>query len=1652
MKIFIAYELGGVETNYLSKEIEIQDDEYPNGISREYILNLLEKFRYQLKKDAVISYYNELHESYVILKPGNMIPETLRHPDMSPQTNRLQILIRRSSPQTVQGLQEKIEGFEKKIKDLESKLSLSENKTYSKSKSRLNIYPSYTELDIAMLHAAPLAINLDDNIIPIKESSLDFEAERRSLVKYLELKDIGADIRFEAGTAENLAEILEYKAKIIYFSGQSYMKTAPDLEFVLAFEQSNEITENKVEIGLLDEMTTQKLKKIFTNAPQYFQVVIVKGWYSREMANIFINAGFNCVVAVQDHKSDTKSHKFIAEFCKNLLNGNTISMAFKKAEISSDDDSNDIKNNMVFKKTEISSSEDTNDIHCCCAHTHKPNCLWKKKLNMSNTAKRHSEHVPTCRCRLKGNEHKTLCSWSGDFNSKYCHGREITTEEFYAERWRICCCSPELDHIKLKYSILYNDESVLDQVLFTQKKNTIEYKSPLPVHLKPPFKDKPTVGRRTEIRNVILLVLMNKCVNAVGPVGVGKTMLIKRAAQYAYDRRIFKDGVVYLDFSMKTDIIFLYRFISNTLNLPSFNHYKDLCSVLTDLDVLMILDNIDSLVKQDENAFIENYLYLIKNTLRPKFIIVSQSDLKLEKSEKYSVPLLNSKEAKEVMRHYNIDYKNNERLKSELINMPDSTPAEILKLVSLYSNEKVENRVIASPLLDPLQCIEKKIPRSLDLLKILFYLPSGAYNFNLDYICEKINLNYKDIIERLSPEFIHAESGFEFILLKSNVSTQLEAIKEPRKDYIILVLKHLGMFSRGILKSILDFRFNIGADIRNSLMFVNAGLEKDMWACVFSESFDISKKSIYDPSSIFNKIQANFWHYIKATKLEKLFDKNDKSNFEVFRALEEIMLCTAAIFILLDNYHDALEIIQRSKVCCNCFGLNECLGMLRLTEASIYSYTKQIDKFQECIAQVLEYYKISENSEGLAEALLLKAITTESTPEGLLEAYELFKSHNKQLGRARAGLALSEYYLVHGHEIDIIEILKHSIDTFKDFRLFFWEARASICLSDAYLKSEKLTLAREILISTLVLTKRKKDSLNTKEISSKITKINEFVRKTKKNSITLLKAFPLVEKNNKDSINRSGPACRFSSSFRQDLQHKLKSTKKEVCVRMDILSRKTLKESLEENSMILHLASESCSSTHLYLEKENGLADPISLPELKELIGGDLKQYGIELVVLSIPFSIWIAEFFKKTLGVQHVICFNLLDYPKDGDPLHVYLAFESSIHFFCIEFYANILSRMTVRNAFLKAKGSMEVFMSEKVKQFSSLEIRGRHFEKWWRKHHKNEPILIEEYSTSHDRVLFDDKYAPDECFIEMSNPRAPCNIPKDDKEYKTFVGRQVEMHNVLNSLTETKCVHIFGIEGIGKTEFVAQIGYFLYVRNKYPDGIYLLDLSNKSSLDDVYKLFKDVGLVYHSSDIDPRTFLYERKILLILDNCDALYTRALHTFNSLLNIFLHECKISVIITSSIHIQVSESIEIRRFALRHLSNLESYMFLCLCSPDFTSQLLKNEADKKNYNKAVEEILRESQGLPKNIRKWAVKLKKQNVRHILDLISLRIFEESINKVSESEISESVLPELSLKRSNTMRGNEIDFYPDLPKLTQGKSTYEGNLISQRTSHI
>lgn len=1637
MKVQVSMEIGGVEKKNFHQELEIFPPVNSSCITKSEFTSLLIQsgIKLSISESSIISYYNEERHAYCTLKSSDPVPIL----------DSLKILIRGQEFFTIEILKKNLQDLENRIKTLTKKLDQTSNKNEPKSGPKPSFTnkfeQSYSELDIAMLGSAPLV----HNDSPIEYCSLDFEVERRKLLEKLMLEGIKADVRFEVATLNNLAEILESKPKIIYLSCQGYYRTSPTNEFVLAFEQSIEDPQEMSKIGCLEEVDAEKLKIVLDNAPQYFQVVIIKGAYSQEMAKVLIKAGFPCIIAVHqfpDHPTMTETqtaHNFIAEFCINLLSGKSINESFKL----------------------LSEIYNDGEHSCCCAHEHLDNCPWLEKLNLSLIYENHKFHMLKCSCGLPMQEHKNTCQTADNFfldlypNSLY--------SSFHGDTLLVCCCKNNygnvgLRHEGFKYVKFCSDESILDTILFdSHEKIELNVISDLPASWKPPYSVSFTDARRKEIHELLGLLNNNRSVNLYGESGMGKTMMLKRAGYYAYERKLFSDGVVYFDFT-KRDIVFLYRTISKTLNLPVFDHYTELFSVLNEKDVLLIMDNIDELISEKKKNFYETYENMIKSTTKPKFIIGCVEKIDLKNCKFFKLSGLSSEQKGKFIRRRIENIRNTENF-----DKISNKPSDLIKYTENQKNRPGSFKGQTAPELHRLSTFKIKVPGSFHFFHILKNLQFGAFRFSIQQIWPQVQETFKDNSQKfdemlknlnLAPEnldyLLIREAGDEFFKLKYEFLNLLQIqVQTPAASeiYLKLSLKSLAVVARSILSASLKDNFRIGYEYRNNLMFFNAALDHSIWNR-FKQSGQVADK-IFDPSITFEKIEYNFWCYIKNSELTKIYNKGVIQSDEVKEYLSEIMLCTSSIFLLFGNIRDLDEYIERCKVCCKAFKLDMTLNVINFLHAVVYANKKLISECLQLVDGCEKCFIDTEDGQGVAECYLLRALVAENFDEKIgkiKKSIELFKNHQCPPGYARGLLALVELKnSIEQFDEEFKSACLECSEIFNQNGMKIWKNKSNLYLSNYFFNQEKLSISREILESSLKSVKGYKDSKVEREITKKLQEINEHIVKNNKNSICLLKAFPLVDKTENDVISKSNLIWRYSSSFRIDLMNSLQKVNKKIYVRMDILSMEKLEMCLKEKPAILHIASDMQGQDCLYFEKEEGFAHKISFEDFKKAIQASPSDNKIKLLVFSMPSSLQLATKSYEELKIKHVICFDFPDCPKNYIRVLINLVFEKSIHYFIVNFYKNLAKQQSVKSAFQKAKEKMKQFMENELKNFIYLDLDNKQgVMEWWETNKNNDPILIDAENENHLDPVF--QFDPDSegSIIELSPVRGPCNVRCTGLPFNTFVGRQGEMHNLMKALNQTKCINIFGSEGIGKTEFVKQVAYYLFVRNKYPDGIFLLQLRDQHSLEDVYRVFKNEGLIGLSTDIDPKTFLLDKKILLILENCETMLQKAPHTLNSLLQKFVNECNISVIITSLNHLQKIDVKDIRRIALRNMTRMENYALLCLFMPKFVTRQLDEEQDRLLYNEIVEKLLKEFQGVPGKIQKYKKLLDMERLTSIREMLK-----NNLDDFDDDDDNDS-LPNLGFKRSSSTMNKEFNRTP-LPRLSGGRSSCE-HLIKTHTAEI
>lgn len=1127
-----------------------------------------------------------------------------------------------------------------------------------------------------------------------------------------------------------------------------------------------------------------------------------------------------------------------------------------------------------------------------------------------------------------------------------------------------------------QFQLFYTDESIKDQKFFNiEKEGPLEVLSEINSQFKPAPVKKFTVGRRTEIRDVIKAILDNRCVNVNGPCGVGKTMVLKRAAQYLYERRIFKAGVVYLDICMRTDIIFLYRYIAGLMNIPlsdrmSLADNEKILSSLNHIDILLIIDNIDRL--DNKEKIVRDICKIMSDTDKPKLVIGSQSCLGITDSYNYLIPPLSLAQSKSLLLFHNKSIYLNEL--DEIVQNVGQKPSDLLQISPLLSDPLFDsaclhqyNKFVSIEL--SILHVQRYFPEFLTFLQILSYLPSGALNLNISEVSKKHGVRFDKILEFLNKEagtwFVHTDPGFEFVLLRSYVMDYLSLVIPHNQDLAKSCLVHLAVFARSILKAYLASSDPISNQCRGSLFFINAGIDTGIWGPSFpEESEKLSQKvqsQFQDLNRTFEKSESNFWYYLNSKLIKEIFKLQDLEllDEDTGKAVGEILLCTTAIFILQGKKDDALIMISKGRELCSDLRLRKVKALLILTNASLYSsrkYDKNLKQQQINSSKnfdkaknlaIKAKMKLSDNEEGLAESSFLinllklkvksttnSIITLRKTQSSSVETeadtehvIDWFEKVNQKVGSARARLSYCKFILKERIEPKTIQYLEESIRIFDENRYSYWKTKAQLCLAKCYYEGLNWIKSREILNS---IDQTQKD-LNRVIIDSQIHKVNEKIKLNNKHAITFFFSSPLVEVLS-SQVKRSKPSLRTQSDLVSTLAPILQSLHKQFCFRSEVLTRENFKLYLEDRPTILHLSCSSFNSKHFIFENFEGAADVLTPEDFSALCSSDLRSAGVELLVLAFPNSSLLGHYCYSTLKVRHVVAFQLLDISSDSFPPQVRFSIETAISRFCQEFYLKLLEGFSVRDSFQAGQESMKFSVDQDLKIFGEIKIDDKSFLKIWEEISDHEPILIDFQAEHHDFDLMTSTMPEGEP-IMMSLPAGPNNLD-DGRGFDKFVGRQIEMFKAMQELRKNGCVVVEGERGIGKTEFVKQAAWFLNERREFKDRIVYFSIKGKCLIEDIYQGLKANGIGVYPGYYYPASFTKSR-VLLILDDCEDFSASSPHLFAGMIRYLLKDCHLNLILCSSTWIKPIDSVSISKIQLHPLTDAESKLLISIILPAF---------------------------------------------------------------------------------------------------------------------
>jgi predicted ATPase/DNA-binding CsgD family transcriptional regulator len=236
------------------------------------------------------------------------------------------------------------------------------------------------------------------------------------------------------------------------------------------------------------------------------------------------------------------------------------------------------------------------------------------------------------------------------------------------------------------------------------------------------------------------------------------------------------------------------------------------------------------------------------------------------------------------------------------------------------------------------------------------------------------------------------------------------------------------------------------------------------------------------------------------------------------------------------------------------------------------------------------------------------------------------------------------------------------------------------------------------------------------------------------------------------------------------------------------------------------------------------------------------------------------------------------------------------------------------------------------------------------------------------------------------------PTNIPAD---LSGFVGRRRELAQVKQLLSTSRLVTLTGVGGVGKSRLALRAADG--VRRAFPDGVWLVELAE---LRDAALLPQTVAGALGIRDQSPRPLwvalaehLADRRLLLVLDNCDLLLTAC----GQLVYTLLGDCpKLRVLVTTREPLGIpGEAVwPVPPLSVPDLRNppgkreVSRYDAVALFIDRATATVPEFRLTEDNYLSVVG-ICRQLDGIPLAIELAAVRLRVLSPQQILDRLADR---------------------------------------------------------------
>lgn len=1548
MWITYSYDMGSISDCSEKFDLEVPENLLCSSLTKAHIQELLKSHHAYIDQQTIISYYNVELEAYTKLDDSVTF---------DPQENEeVELIIKNSKLSEYPSIIDKVEELKNFIYDLEKQGGDQDEEEENFSQIR-------QEIDIAVLYAAPLVKGDRLKMKSCEGFNINYSREKEHMLKEFKDNAIDTEVRFEVATLKNLRMIMSLNPKIVHISCHGYyIKNLTD--FVLAFESSEMV-------GLTEEVSQNSLRGVLKGYPNFSGIFMISACYSEAIESVLVEAGIKYFVVI--HK-DCKIHDnaaidFAVKFYKHLFLGNEISRSF------------DFAWNHLKKI-----GSDVQEV-CCCVHKHSETCPFAQSENM------HLEHTPNpelCHCDRKKNfyRHKIDCKWAESFNEKCNLNRVLTNEEIKEKHWVTCCCpDKKVPHDDYAKFILKKNTTENNFRLYSgfESRDNKEYLS-VENLLKPQPIYSEVVGRGKEMYEILRkLSGKNRLLMVHGPRDVGKTAVIRYVAQYGYERKLFKNGVIYVDMKKKCFAKQAMSVIAEKLSCLDL-HMDTLVKNLESLQIFIIIDNLDLMNEQEIIELCDKVKHFHEYTKYSKFCIVRRNVIKREMFDEYCLEKFDKKVVGSLIKNFLTEARYRQirdHLKKICENI-DKTPPnvihymnllrdkdikEILKLVendketlTMSENESIQNFITN---------LTARSPETLKFLKLIGKFPEGVYKKELTKICSSVNLNLESILAVLKTRhnsILDLDSQIFSIPSKVISCSLLSGVEAPDFDS--------GIYLRNLAESLYYKCLQISPNSKilqsHTILFFTHDSCKISESPYFPETSD-------DAFTVFEEMAKNFSEFIK-------FRESTNSKYDTGQNIYEICIFVSRIWLLKKNRNEVESII------------NETISHLRhLKQSDINKHSELVKRLKLFKVSVL-YEHLENNIEGLknletliefikqwfelgqnpnqsvkGEIYLLKSLISikkknnENVKNWFEKAVSYFESPEFEVEKARTYLAMVNWLLEHDPNNDsILDYLHYSKEVFTKIKALRLFEEVNFDLGRHYFQKESWLKCENYWNEGLKLASELEDRNLEIKYKEKLTQTYAQIRKRSRNVISILRAYPIVCHEAYRDLNDS-VFCTHFSNFKDDLVNTLIEDNKIICLKFEIGTRLNLIQQIEQGCRVLHISTAIPHNNKLVLEKEDFSADVFDHNTLASLLEDKLRVHGVELVVLATPYSAELAEFFYSTLLVPNVICFDFKQYPEIKYLTQLQKMFELAVEKFCINFYHHLIEGQIVRDAWSKSKKIVDSFIESNKTLFGHLNNRGTGKGQTYL---GKGPVLLGNgnsalFADSTQELLLNDTNLKIGKLINMSSLKPPTNIPR---KMNSFVGRHKLMYEIVTSLKNDGIVHIVGEQGIGKTKLIQHIGVYLNGRGLYGLGTYYESLKGSCNLDK----FKDIANLNEDQNGG------KKDLLLIIDDCEQILRELPTSFISLIDKLHGIYGVHVIMAS---LPCNFLYKCKQIEIKPLDPLESAgLFMAA----FDRNLLVSEVNSYNYNLNIAQNLTQSHLIkdcmnnPSKVLKLVEKLKVQS--------------------------------------------------------------------------